>query len=277
MARRPIPRAPGRGRPAVPHLRPVRGRSDYKPTIIASALAEGDRYDGLLRDLAARGADVDKAVFTITDDVRTACDVLAPVYERTGGRDGRVSIEVDPRLAGDTAATTATARALHGAVDRDNLFVKSPATPAGLEAIRQVTEGISVNVTLIFALARYREIMNAYLSGLSRPRPRAGTLPRSGRSPRCLSRGWTAPVRHHRRRPDERASTTSSTGAGQEGVPPRLPLTSAAPPTVRRWRLRLRTGRPAHVQRHRPSLLTGPARTWLPGCARPSRRARRSQ
>jgi transaldolase len=138
------------------------------PTIFASALAKGDRYDSQLRDLAARGADVDTAVFTITsDDVRAACDILAPVYERTGGRDGRVSIEVDPRLAGDTAATTATARALRGAVDRDNLFVKIPATPAGLEAIRQVTsEGISVNVTLIFALARYREVMDAYLSGL---------------------------------------------------------------------------------------------------------------
>ena len=138
------------------------------PTIFASALAKGDRYDDQLRDLAARGADVDTAVFTITtDDVRAACDVLAPVYERTGGRDGRVSIEVDPRLAGDTAATTAAARALRGAVDRDNLFVKIPATPAGLAAIRQVTsEGISVNVTLIFALARYREVMDAYLSGL---------------------------------------------------------------------------------------------------------------
>jgi transaldolase len=138
------------------------------PTIFASALAKGDRYDDQLRDLAARGADVDTAVFAITtDDVRAACDVLAPVYERTGGRDGRVSIEVDPRLAGDTAATTAAARALRGAVDRDNLFVKIPATPEGLAAIRQVTgEGISVNVTLIFALARYREVMDAYLSGL---------------------------------------------------------------------------------------------------------------
>ncbi len=138
------------------------------PTIFASALAKGHRYDGQLRDLAARGADVDTAVFAITtDDVRAACDVLAPVYERTGGRDGRVSIEVDPRLAGDTAATTAAARALRGAVDRDNLFVKIPATPAGLAAIRQATsEGISVNVTLIFALVRYREVMDAYLSGL---------------------------------------------------------------------------------------------------------------
>jgi transaldolase len=138
------------------------------PTIFASALAKGDRYDDQLRDLAARGADVDAAVFAITtDDVRAACDVLAPVYQRTAGRDGRVSIEVDPRLAADTAATVQTARALRGAADRDNLFVKIPATPEGLAAIRQVTsEGASVNVTLIFALARYREVMDAYLSGL---------------------------------------------------------------------------------------------------------------
>lgn len=138
------------------------------PTIFASALAKGHRYDDQLRDLAARGADVDAAVFAITtDDVRAACDVLAPVYQRTAGRDGRVSIEVDPRLASDTAATVAAARALRGEVDRDNLFVKIPATPAGLTAIRQVTsEGISVNVTLIFALARYREVMDAYLGGL---------------------------------------------------------------------------------------------------------------
>ncbi len=138
------------------------------PTIFASALAKGHRYDDQLRDLAARGTDVDAAVFAITtDDVRAGCDILAPVYQRTAGRDGRVSIEVDPRLAGDTAATVAAARALRGAVDRDNLFVKIPATPAGLTAIRQVTsEGISVNVTLIFALARYREVMDAYLSGL---------------------------------------------------------------------------------------------------------------
>ena len=138
------------------------------PTIFASALAKGDRYDNQMRDLAGQGADVDAAVFAITtDDVRAGCDVLAPVYQRTAGRDGRVSIEVDPRLAADTAATVQAARALHTAVDRDNLFVKIPATPEGLAAISQVTsEGISVNVTLIFALARYREVMDAYLSGL---------------------------------------------------------------------------------------------------------------
>jgi transaldolase len=138
------------------------------PTIFASALSKGDRYDGQLRDLAEQGADVDTAVFAITtDDVRAACDVLAPVYQQTAGRDGRVSIEVDPRLARDTRATAGKARALRSAVDRGNLFVKIPATQEGLAAITQVTsEGISVNVTLIFALERYRAVMDAYLSGL---------------------------------------------------------------------------------------------------------------
>jgi transaldolase len=138
------------------------------PTIFASALSKGDRYEDQLRDLAEHGADVESAVFIITtDDVRSACDVLAPVYKRTDGRDGRVSIEVDPRLARDAAATADMARTLHGSVDRDNLFVKIPATQEGLTAITQVTsEGISVNVTLIFALDRYRAVMDAYLSGL---------------------------------------------------------------------------------------------------------------
>jgi transaldolase len=138
------------------------------PTIFASALSKGHRYDDQLRDLADQGADVDTAVFAITtDDVRTACNVLAPVYQQTAGRDGRVSIEVDPRLARDAGATASTARALRNAVDRDNLFVKIPATEEGLTAITQVTsEGISVNVTLIFALDRYRAVMDAYLSGL---------------------------------------------------------------------------------------------------------------
>jgi transaldolase len=138
------------------------------PTIFASALAEGDRYDGQLRDLAGLGASAKTAIFTVTtDDVRAACDILAPVYLQTAGSDGRVSIEVDPRLARDDAATVDMARALRAAVDRDNMFVKIPATREGLTAITQVTsEGISVNVTLIFALDRYRAVMDAYLSGL---------------------------------------------------------------------------------------------------------------
>ncbi|MFF3214242.1 transaldolase [Streptomyces sp. NPDC002886] len=138
------------------------------PTIFASALSKGDRYNEQLRSLGEAGGSVDDAVFALTtDDVRHACDVLGPVYERTAGIDGRVSIEVDPRLAQDVDATVAMARKLWETVNQPNLFIKIPATRAGLEAITAVTaEGISVNVTLIFSLDRYREVMHAYLRGL---------------------------------------------------------------------------------------------------------------
>jgi transaldolase len=138
------------------------------PTIFASALAKGDRYDEQLAELAARNADVDTAVFLVTtDDVRAACDVLAPVHARTAGLDGCVSIEVDPRLSRDAAATAEMARLLWTTVNRDNLYIKIPATQEGLAAITEVTsQGISVNVTLIFSLDRYRAVMDAYLSGL---------------------------------------------------------------------------------------------------------------
>src|ERR1700722_8087629 len=138
------------------------------PTIFASALAKGDRYDAQLSHLAALGASPETAVFPAPpDDVRAACDVFSPVNRQTAGQDGRVSIEVDPRLARDAAATVEMARALRSAVDRDNMFVKIPATAECLTAITQgISEGISVNVTLIFALARSRAFMDAYLSGL---------------------------------------------------------------------------------------------------------------
>jgi len=138
------------------------------PTIFASALSKGDRYNDQLADLAARNADVDTAVFIVTtDDVRAACDVLAPVHARTAGLDGCVSIEVDPRLSRDAAATAEMARLLWTTVNRDNLYIKIPATQEGLQAITEVTShGISVNVTLIFSLERYRAVMDAYLSGL---------------------------------------------------------------------------------------------------------------
>ena len=138
------------------------------PTIFASALAKGDRYNDQLADLAALGADVDTAVFTVTtDDVRAACDVLAPVHARTAGLDGCVSIEVDPRLSRDATATAEMARLLWTTVNRDNLYIKIPATQEGLAAITDViSQGISVNVTLIFSLDRYRAVMDAYLSGL---------------------------------------------------------------------------------------------------------------
>ncbi|WP_324290887.1 transaldolase [Streptomyces sp. H27-S2] len=142
------------------------------PTIFASALSKGDRYNEQLRGLGAGAAHVDDAVFALTtDDVRNGCEAFTPVYERTGGTDGRVSIEVDPRLAQDADATTAQARKLWQTVGRPNLLVKIPATRKGLKAITAViAEGISVNVTLIFSLDRYRDVMDAYQSGLEQAR-----------------------------------------------------------------------------------------------------------
>lgn len=138
------------------------------PTIFQKAISAGDGYGGQLQDLAVRNVTVEEAVRMITTaDVRDAADVLRPVYDATGGQDGRVSIEVDPRLAHDTAATVAEAKQLAWLVDRPNLFVKIPATRAGLPAITEVlAKGISVNVTLIFSLERYREVMDAFLAGL---------------------------------------------------------------------------------------------------------------
>ncbi len=138
------------------------------PSIFQKALSEGDAYDGQLRELALRGTDVGEAVRALTTyDVRWACDVLAPVHEASDGVDGRVSIEVDPRIAHDTDRTVAEAKALWWLVDRPNLYVKIPATEAGLPAITQtLAEGISVNVTLIFSLARYDKVMDAFFAGL---------------------------------------------------------------------------------------------------------------
>ena len=138
------------------------------PTIFAKSLSAGTAYDDQIEDLKIRGVSVDEASRAITTfDIRWACDVFRPVYERTGGLDGRVSLEVDPRLAGDTAKTIAEARALWWMVNRPNLLIKIPATPAGLPAITQcLSEGISVNVTLIFALERYGEVIDAFMAGL---------------------------------------------------------------------------------------------------------------
>jgi transaldolase len=142
------------------------------PTIFQKALAEGDAYDEQIRDLALRGTDVGEAVRAITTyDVRWACDVLRDVYDRTDGVDGRVSIEVDPRIAHDTARTVAEAKALWWLVDRPNLFIKIPATVDGLPAITEtLATGISVNVTLIFSLDRYEKVMDAFLAGMEEAR-----------------------------------------------------------------------------------------------------------
>ncbi|MEO3788124.1 transaldolase [Actinocorallia sp. B10E7] len=138
------------------------------PTIFANALSKGDAYDAQLRELAVRGVGVDEASRAITTyDIRWACDVLRPVYDRTDRVDGRVSIEVDPRLARATEATIAEAKALWWTVDRPNLLIKIPATLEGLPAITSVlAEGISVNVTLIFSVQRYGEVIDAYFAGL---------------------------------------------------------------------------------------------------------------
>jgi transaldolase len=142
------------------------------PSIFQNAVSKSDLYDPQIADLAARGVSVDEAVRSITTaDVRDACDVLRPVFDATDGVDGRVSIEVDPRFADRTDATIAEARALWWAVDRPNLFIKIPATSEGLPAISQcLAEGISINVTLIFSLTRYREVMDAFLDGVERAR-----------------------------------------------------------------------------------------------------------
>ncbi len=142
------------------------------PSIFAAALAKGDAYDDQIKGLAAEGRTIDETVFALTtEDVRNACDILLPVYRATNGQDGRVSIEVEPGLAHDTARTVEQAQQLHAAVDRPNAYIKIPATVEGLPAISQtLAEGISVNVTLIFSLDRYRGVMNAFLTGLEQAR-----------------------------------------------------------------------------------------------------------
>jgi transaldolase len=140
------------------------------PSIFQAAIGKGEGYEDQLADLAVRKVTVDEAVRMMTTaDVRAAADILRPVYETTEGRDGRVSIEVDPRLAHETAATIAEAKQLAWLVDRPNVMIKIPATEAGLPAITEVIGlGISVNVTLIFSLDRYKAVMDAYLAGLEK-------------------------------------------------------------------------------------------------------------
>ncbi len=142
------------------------------PSIFQKALADSDEYDAQVAELAERGADVDATIRTVTtDDVRNACDVLRPQWESSDGVDGRVSIEVDPRLAHDTDKTSQQAIELWKIVDRPNLFIKIPAMEEGIPAITAtLAEGISVNVTLIFSVERHRAVMDAYLAGLEKAR-----------------------------------------------------------------------------------------------------------
>ncbi|MGI8680058.1 MAG: transaldolase [Jatrophihabitans sp.] len=142
------------------------------PTIFQKAMEKGNAYDDQNRDLALRKIDVDEAIrYLMAFDIRWACDVLRPVFDRTGGKNGRVSIEVDPRLAHDTERTTAEAKALWWLVDRPNVMIKIPAMEEGLPAITAATAaGINVNVTLVFGLDRYDAVMDSYLSGLEQAR-----------------------------------------------------------------------------------------------------------
>ncbi|QDG65273.1 transaldolase [Pseudarthrobacter sp. NIBRBAC000502772] len=138
------------------------------PSIFHAAITAGSVYDAVIAEEAAKGATVEETIFEITTtDVADACDLFAPVAAATKGVDGRVSIEVDPRLAWDTAGTIAEAKHLYAKVNKDNVLIKIPATLEGLEAITATLgEGISVNVTLIFSLDRYRAVINAFQNGL---------------------------------------------------------------------------------------------------------------
>ena len=138
------------------------------PTIFAGALAKGEAYAEQVAELAAAGASTTEAIFEITTrDVAEACDIFAGVYAASKGFDGRVSIEVEPGLANDTAGTVAQAKELFAKVNRENVMIKIPATKPGLAAITEViAAGISVNVTLIFSLARYHEVIEAYINGI---------------------------------------------------------------------------------------------------------------
>jgi transaldolase len=152
------------------------------PTIFATALSDSEEYADQVKDLALRGVAVEEATRMVTTyDVRWACDVLRPEYDASHGVDGRVSIEVDPRLAMHTDRSIAEAKQLWWLVDRENLFIKIPATLAGLPAITETLAlGISVNVTLIFGLDRYDAVMDAFLSGLEKAKANGHDLSRMG-------------------------------------------------------------------------------------------------
>jgi transaldolase len=140
------------------------------PAIFQKAIAGSDLYDGQLQELARNEDDPKEMFWGIAQtDIRDACDIFMPVYERTGGEDGRVSLEVQPDIAYDSDATIEEAARLHELIDRPNLFVKIPATLQGLVAIEEmISRGKSINVTLIFSLERYREVVRAYIRGIKR-------------------------------------------------------------------------------------------------------------
>lgn len=150
------------------------------PTIFQGAIAESDAYDDQLRELLKSQSDPKELFLEVArEDIRRACDELRPAWDHGAGRDGWVSLEVDPHLAYDADATVAEAARLHSMVDRPNLYVKIPATEPGLRAIEAtIALGIPVNVTLTFSLERHREVCHAYLRGLRRLRDADGDLRR---------------------------------------------------------------------------------------------------
>src|SRR3954447_1772981 len=151
------------------------------PTIFQGAIAEGDAYDDQIREIVSGGEKEPKEIFIAlaADDIRDACDVLRPIHDEGGGKDGYVSLEVDPNLAHDTQGTIEEAKRLHALIDKPNLFIKIPATQEGLQAIEEtIAAGIPVNVTLIFSLERHRAVAEAYVRGLQRYADDGGDLSR---------------------------------------------------------------------------------------------------
>jgi transaldolase len=152
------------------------------PSIFQKALSDADAYDAQVKDLATMRVSVEEAVRLMTaQDVRNACDVERPAYDASNGVDGRVSIEVDPRKAHETDSSVAEAKTLWWLVGRENLYIKIPATLEGLPAItRTLAEGISVNVTLIFSLERYRAVMDAFLAGVEQAKANGHDISKIG-------------------------------------------------------------------------------------------------
>ena len=239
------------------------------PTIFETAIAGGsDDYAAQVRELRASGADIDSAIRTLTtDDVRAACDILAPVFASTGGRDGRVSIEVDPRLAHNTEATIEQARELWTLVDRPNAMIKIPATTAGLPAITNtLAAGISVNVTLIFSIDRYREVMDAHTAGIRHARDAGLDVAAIESVASFLSAVWTPPWMHGLRTvphpvPSPFAAAPLSPTPTSRGTP-----TKSTPPRMRgvnsQQRVPARNARCGPVPASRTRTTTQPDTWW---------------
>ena len=199
------------------------------PTIFQGAIAEGDAYDDQIREIVSGGETEPKEIFVAlaADDIRDACDVLRPVHDEGGGKDGYVSLEVDPNLAHDTKGTIEEAKRLHALIDKPNLFIKIPATKEGLPAIEEtIAAGIPVNVTLIFSLERHRAVAEAYVRGLQRHADGGGDLSRPSRPSRpSLSRAST---------PRATSASTTSAATTSSRASSRSPTPSSPTSSTRR-------------------------------------------